>query len=289
MKLPQVVMPPKPVAPPPPAAEQTDAPAKKKGGSLGTIFALLVLVGILGGLVWAVTAGPFKDQFTALTEEPKAPDTTPKKVDLEPTPDGEKPAWLVEKEKQKAEQEAERKRMAEIEAAATDPERQRMLAELEAELKQLDYLEAEQRSLKLAAQAGAVAGVANGKKIEDLQKQIDDLKTMVAEKQNKKAARKVDPVNPDGEVEIVKDLKGARNADIGYLSLRTVNPSSANVLMNGDELGSTPLSKVPVEAGVHRLRLIDGDGRPRMLSVIIEAGKTNEMRAVDVSSLPLIP
>ncbi|MDP3155426.1 MAG: protein kinase [Archangium sp.] len=290
MKLPQVVMPPKPVAPPPPEAEQTDAPAKKKGGSLGTIFALLVLVGILGGLVWAVTVGPFKDQFTALTEEPKAPDTTPKKVDLEPTPDGEKPAWLVEKEKQKAEQEAERKRMAQIEAAANDPERQRMLAELEAELKQLDYLEAEQRSLKLAAQAGAVAGVANGKKIEDLQKQIDDLKTMMAEKQNKKTApKKVDPANPEVQVEIVKDLKGAKNADIGYLSLRTVNPSSANVIMNGDELGSTPLSRVPVEAGVHKLRLIDGDGKPRMLSITIEAGKTNEMRAVDVSSLPLIP
>ena len=103
------------------------------------------------------------------------------------------------------------------------------------------------------------------------------------------APKKVDPANPDGQVEIVKDLKGAKNADIGYLSLRTVNPSSANVLMNGDELGSTPLSKVPVEAGVHKLRLIDGDGKPRMLSITIEAGKTNEMRAVDVSSLPVIP
>ena len=110
---------------------------------------------------------------------------------------------------------------------------------------------------------------------------------MVADKEKKKAAAKK-AANPD-EVEIIKDGKGAKNASIGYLSLRTVNPSSANVLLNGDGLGSTPLARVPVEAGVHKLHLIDGDGKQRMLSVTIEAGKTNEMRAVDVSSLPLVP
>ena len=56
--------------------------------------------------------------------------------------------------------------------------------------------------------------------------------------------------------------------------------------MNGDTLGSTPLVKVPIEAGVHKLIVLDGDGKPRLLSVTIEAGKTNELKAIDVSSLP---
>jgi hypothetical protein len=68
--------------------------------------------------------------------------------------------------------------------------------------------------------------------------------------------------------------------------MRSVNPSSASVSMNGDTLGSTPLVKVPIEAGVHKLIVLDGDGKPRLLSVTIEAGKTNELKAIDVSSLP---
>ncbi len=288
------------VAPEPPAEKTADKTADvKKGSPIGAILAVVVLLALVAGGGWAVTMGPLKDKFASLDEEPKQVDTGPTKLDPNAAnPGTDKPAWLLEKEQQKAAQEEEKKRMAEIEAAANDPERQRMLAELEAELKQLDYLEAEQRSLKLAAQAGATAGVANGKKIEDLQKQIDDLKATVAEKQNKKpapakkapAANPGDPENPpkEGEVEIVKGEKGAKQASIGYLSLRTVNPSSANVLLNGDPLGSTPLAKVPVEAGVHKLNVIDGDGKMRMLSVTITAGKTNEMQAIDVSSLPFV-
>ncbi len=281
MKLPQVkaeVAKPAPAAPPP----------QKKSG-LGGMLAIAVLLVIIAGLAWAVVAGPFKEQFAKLEEPPPVVDTGPKKIDLGAvTPEGEKPAWLVEREKQKAEAEAERKRQAEMETAANDPERQRMLAELEAELKQLDYLEAEQRSLKLAAQAGQATGAANTKKIDDLQKQIDELKTLVADKQ-KKSSGAAKKVNPDGTVEVVKDSKGAKLAELGYVSLRTINPSSANVLLGGDSLGSTPLVKVPIEAGVSKLVVIDGDGKARLLSVTIEAGKTNEMRAVDVGSLPLAP
>ena len=280
MKLAAVSSAPKQAAAPEPAPE---VPVKK--GGMAAVLAVLVLFAIVGGLGWAVTMGPLKEQFKALNEEPKVVDTGPTRVEpAAPSDDTAKPAWLLEKEKQKAEQEKEKKRMAEIEAAANDPERQRMLAELEAELKQLDYLEAEQRSIKLASQQGVAAGVANGKKLEDLQKQIDELKTAVADKEKKKLRKA-----GDVEVEIIKGLKGAKNAAIGYLSLFTVNPSSTNVLLNGDGLGSTPLAKVPVEAGVHKLQVIDGDGKTRTLSVTIEAGKTNEMRGVDVSSLPVLP
>ena len=281
MKVPLV---PKQSAPPEPTPE---VPAKKSGGGIAGLVSVLVVLLLLGGLGWAVAFGPLKEQFKALSEEPKVVDTGPKKVEAIAPSNDEKPAWLIEKEKQKAEQEAEKVRMQEIEAAASDPERIRMLAELESELKQLDYLEAEQRALRLQAQAGQATGASNTQKIDNLQKQIDDLKEMVASRQKpgpKKGLRTL-----GGEVEIVKGDKDAKNASIGYLTMRTVNPSSANVLLNGDELGSTPLAKVPMEAGVHKLHVIDGDGKTRMLSVTIEPGKTNEMRAVDVSSLPLVP
>ncbi len=280
MKLPQVSAVPRQAPPPAPPVE-----TPKKGGGLVAIVAAVVVLALIGGLAWAVVAGPLKSQFTALTEEPRQVDTGPKKVDLaQPTDDTDKPAWLIEKEKQKAALEAEKQRQAEMEAAANDPDRQAALAELESQLKQLDYLEAEQRSLKLAAQAGQATGAANTKKIDDLQKQIDDLKGMVASRQ--KPGKK--PLG-EGEVEVVKDSRSARNASLGYLSLRTINPSAANVLFNGDAIGSSPFIKVPIEAGVHKLVVIDGDGKARMLSVTIEPGKTNEMRAIDVSSLPFAP
>ncbi len=295
MKLPQVSATPKPAPPPPappPAAagDDTAAGGPKKSGALTAILAVGVLVAIVGGLGWAVVAGPLKSQFQAIQEEPVQVDTGPKKVELVEGTDTEKPAWLIEKEKQKAELEAEKKRQAEAEAALNDPERQALLAQLEADLKQLDYLEAEQRSLKLAAQQGAATGQANTKKIDDLQKQIDDLKALVDAKQKKTAAKGAPTAAPpEGEVEVVKDLKSAKNAALGFLTMRTINPSAANVLLNGDAIGSTPFVKVPLEAGVHKLVVIDGDGKSRLLSVTIEAGKTNELRGIDVSSLPLAP
>ena len=274
---------------PPPAPPE---PPKKKGG-VGGIIAVVVLLAIFGGIGWAVTAGPLKEQFSKLEEQPVPVDTGPRKIELEEQgPAGTKPAWLVEREKQKAEAEAEKLRQAQIEAAMNDPERQRMLAELEAELKQLDYLEAEQRSLKLAAQQGQATGAANTKKIEDLQKQIDDLKNLVADKQKRSAAAATAAApkkNDDGTVEVVKDTKTAKKADVGFLTMRTINPAAATVLIGGDAIGSTPFTKVPIEAGIHKLVIIDGDGKSRLLSVNIESGKTAEMRGIDVGSLPLAP
>jgi serine/threonine-protein kinase len=282
--------------PPPPAptpGSDTEGSKKKGGGALGGILLVVVLLAVIGGLGWAVTMGPLKDKLAQLEEQPPPVDTGPQKLDATAAGQGgEKPAWLIEKEKQKAAQEEERRKQAEIEAAANDPERQRMLAELEAELKQLDYLEAEQRSLKLAAKEGQATGAANTKKIDDLQKQIDELKNIVADKQKKKVAPAAKTPtagtpNEGGDVEVVKGTKGAKEGGIGYLSLRTINPSSANVSLNGDGLGSTPLAKVPVEAGTHRLTVLDGDGKARLLSITIEAGKTAEFKAVDVNSLPM--
>ena len=89
------------------------------------------------------------------------------------------------------------------------------------------------------------------------------------------------------KVQIIRDKRSADAAGVGYLSLRTVNPSSAAVYEGGVALGSTPLTSVPFSAGIHKLSIIDGDSKHRMLSVSIESGKTQQMKAVDVQSLPI--
>ena len=292
MKLAPVGPTPRTAAPQPPTVIAADAGpppshpdlSKKKSGGAGGLVAVLVIVALLAGLGWAVFAGPLKDKLKLLDEPPPQVDTGPKKIEAEAAPNSEKPAWVLEKEKQKAQQEEEKRLQKEMEAAANDPERRALLAQLEADLKQLDYLEAEQRSLKLAAQQGQAN---NNQRIDDLQKQIDALKNQVASNQKKSSAPK--KAGDPGEIEVINDSKSAKNAKLGYFSLRTINPPTANVLLAGDSLGSTPLTRVPLEAGTHRLVVVDGDGRSRLLSVSIEAGKTAEFRAVDVSTLPLAP
>ncbi|MEW6434538.1 MAG: protein kinase [Myxococcota bacterium] len=301
--LPPGRLPSKPVTPPDREARtaghgEAKPPEAPKSGGLGGLVAVLLVLVVLAGAGWAVAFGPFKEQAKHWLEsevEPPPQDTGPTPIVVKPQPgDSDKPAWLLEKLKQDAELEAERARQAEIEAAANDPERQKLLEEIQAQLQQLDALEAEQRQLKIDAKAGKAVGEANAQKIAELQKQIDDLKALVEEKQARsKAPKKAgagtseSPKNPD-EIEVVKDTKSAKAADVGYLTLRTVNPSSAAVFLDGTALGSTPLVKVPMDVGVHKLRVVDGDSKSRLLSVTIDSGKTLDMKGVDVGSLPLI-
>jgi serine/threonine-protein kinase len=169
-----------------------------------------------------------------------------------------------------------------------DPERQKLLEEIQAQLRQLDALEEEQRRLKIEARASRAAGEANAAKIDQLQKQIDELKALVHEKQARSSSKGSAAKKPD-EVEVVRDAKSAKAADVGYLTLRTLNPSSAAVFLDGTSLGSTPLVKVPMDVGVHQLRVVDGEANSRLLSVTIDSGKTLDLKGVDVSSLPLAP
>ncbi|MEW5741738.1 MAG: protein kinase [Myxococcota bacterium] len=289
----------KPPTPPPEArareaAEDTSPPTAKKGGLGGLIAALGVLV-VLAGVGWAVAFGPFKEQakqwVKAETEEPVV-DTGAKPIVPEqaaPVADKDKPAWLIAKERQQAELAAEKLRQQEIEEAASDPERQKLLEEIQAQLQQLDALEEEQRQLKIEAKMGKATGEANAKKITELQSQIDELKALVHAKQEKSKASKKGGDGAPGEVEVVRDAKSAKAADMGYMTLRTLNPSSAAVFLDNTSLGSTPLVKVPMDVGVHRLRVVDGDSKSRLLSVTINSGKTLELKGVDVSSLPLAP
>ncbi len=253
----------------------------------GAVIALGLVAVMFGGLVWASWKGPLKDTGPAvsfrtmldneLNGEPPPPPVRSLEEQAK-NPIGDKPAWVLENEKQDAIAKAEADRQVEADAIANDPDRKAMLAELDSQLKQLDNLEDEQRKLKVDAQAGRALGSANSKRIDDLEKQIAGLKGAIATKKAKKG---------DLVVEVVNDSKSGRALDVGFLSLRTVNPSEAAVFDENIALGSTPLRKVPLDKGIHRLRIVDGDSKNRVLSVTIEGGKTMEFKAVDVQSLPL--
>ncbi len=265
-------------------------PAPKKGGGLGLLIGAAVVLVLLAGGGWAVTMGPLKDSAKELAQahEEKPVDTGPKPIDVaDPTGDVNTPKWLKEKQEADALAAAERERQRQIEEAASDPERVKLIEEIDARLKDLNRLEEEQRQLKLEAKAGKAVGDANTKKIESLEKQIEEMKTLIKERQERASSRGPRK-NADG-VEIVKDSRSAREASMGYVTLRTVNPSSAAVFQGGSSLGSTPLVKVPLDVGTHKLRVIDGDSKSRLLSVTVEAGKTLELKGVDVGSLPMMP
>ena len=261
--------------------------ASPKKGGIGGLHALLLVGVAMAGLGWAWWKGPLKDSGPALAlramvdkelnGEPPAP-PPPSLEELAKTAGGNKPTWVIEKEKEGALAQAEAQRQAEVDAANNDPERKAMLAELDSQIKQLDKLEDEQRALKVEAKAGTALGTSNSRRIDDLEKQISDLRGSIATKKAKKGP---------GGVEVVRDHKSAKALDVGYFSLRTLNPSEAAVFDGNTSLGSTPLVKVPLDQGVHQLRIIDGDSKGRSLSVTIEGGKVMEFKAVDVQSLPL--
>jgi serine/threonine protein kinase, bacterial len=267
-------------------SQQDTQTARAGGGGIGRIFATLVVLVVLGGGAWAVSKGPLAALFK--DDEPIATDTGPRKLDVDGNqPSGAKPAWVIEKEEDERKLAEEKARQLEIEAAAADPERLALLQEITSQIEQLNRLEEEQRQLKVEARQGKTETAVNSRRIDDLQKQIIDLKEALKEKEELKNSRRT-PRGPAGGVDVVRDVKGARANSVGYLSLRTANPSSAAVFLGRMALGSTPLMKTPIEAGVHRLRIVDADSRNRVLSVTIASGRTEELK-VNVGNLPLGP
>lgn len=63
---------------------------------------------------------------------------------------------------------------------------------------------------------------------------------------------------------------------LGSLTLLTT--PTATVKLKGRSLGSTPLSRVPLEVGTHVLELIGPDGTVKVLSVPIQVGKVTAFR-----------
>jgi serine/threonine-protein kinase len=281
-----------PTVPPAPPTEVADETAKNQlavaGGSLAGPFAAMGVLVVLAVAGWAAAFGPLRGQAEALFAADAEPvvDLGPRPIDLTVSATSAKPGWLLEQEREKQRLAEQRARQEEIERAANDPVRQKQLREYDAQLRQLDKLEAEQRLLRAESLQGRATGEANTKRIDDLQRQIDALnKAMSA---GKPGGAKTSADDPE-RVDIIRDDRSAKLHGTGFLTLHTSNPPSAAVFLGGDSLGSTPLRKTPLEAGVHRLRVVDGDSRDRVLSVQIEAGKTTEFFALDVGSLPLAP
>jgi serine/threonine protein kinase, bacterial len=272
-----------------PARRGERAPEKKEGGAGGVIF-LVLLVAVLGGLLWAGWSGPLKDSGVAvaartwleheLNGEPPAP--PPASLD-QVKPSGPKPQWLVEKEAQDERLRAEAARQKEIEDAANDPENKKILETLDAQIKELDKHEAELRQMKIEAKQ---SGQATNARIEALERQISDQKKAIEDLQGRKGRKPRAQANADG-VEVVRDQKSAKKAEVGYLTLYTVNPSKAAVFEQETALGTTPLQRVPLDEGSHTLRIVDGDSQNRTLTVTVKAGQVTELKGLDVSSMTL--
>jgi serine/threonine-protein kinase len=94
--------------------------------------------------------------------------------------------------------------------------------------------------------------------------------------------------NPDGEA-VVLDTSSPRamkKAGIGLLTLATVPPAA--VFEGQMSLGTTPLRKVPMQAGTYKLRIVDQDGVSRLFSAPVELAKEKKY-TIRVSDLPLYP
>jgi serine/threonine-protein kinase len=91
--------------------------------------------------------------------------------------------------------------------------------------------------------------------------------------------------NPGGEAVVVdtKDPRKMKKAGIGLLTLYTV-PRAA-VFDGQTSLGTTPLMKVPLQAGTYRLRVVDPEGNSRLFSAPVELAKDNKY-TIKVSDLP---
>jgi serine/threonine-protein kinase len=88
----------------------------------------------------------------------------------------------------------------------------------------------------------------------------------------------------DPEVIDTSTARGAAKAELGWLTLYTV-PRSA-VFEGDNQLGTTPLRKVPLPVATYRLRVVDPDGASRLLSAPIKPGEHTEM-TIRVGDLPL--
>jgi serine/threonine-protein kinase len=278
-----------------PAPEPLEAIALPKRSLGGPIAVVLLLVAVGGG-GWAVTAGPLKDSALVanvkqrvekeVRDEEPAPEPPKSLEELAKQNNGPKPQWMVEKEAADKVLAEEKTRQQEIEQSASDPEKQNLLKEIDGQLLTLNRLEAEQRQLLVDAKASKQTGVDNSKRIAELERKINALTANIADKKDRVA--KTGGAPKSDAVVVVNDKKSAQAADMGTLVLSTYNPAKAAVYLDTTPLGDTPL-KTPMPAGLSVLRVVDGDGKNHQLSVKIERGKTLELKAVDVGSIPLAP
>jgi len=95
-------------------------------------------------------------------------------------------------------------------------------------------------------------------------------------------------VDPSGEAEVVdtSSPRALKKAGMGLLTLATVPPAA--VFDGQTSLGTTPLRKVPLQAGTYRLRIVDPDGVSRLFSAPVGLAKESKY-TIKISDLPLYP
>jgi serine/threonine protein kinase, bacterial len=95
-------------------------------------------------------------------------------------------------------------------------------------------------------------------------------------------------LDPEGEAVVLdtSSPKAMAKAGIGLLTLTTVPPAA--VYDGQTLLGTTPLRKVPLQAGTYKLRIVDPDGVSRLFSAPVELAKEKKY-AIRVSDLPIYP
>ncbi|MBN1210419.1 MAG: protein kinase [Myxococcaceae bacterium] len=91
---------------------------------------------------------------------------------------------------------------------------------------------------------------------------------------------------PEGQAELVdtSSPQAMKKAKIGLLTLRTVPPAA--VYDGQTSLGTTPLVKVPLNAGTYRLRLVDPEGNSRLFSAPVDVAKEKKY-TIRLGDLPL--
>jgi serine/threonine-protein kinase len=80
--------------------------------------------------------------------------------------------------------------------------------------------------------------------------------------------------------------RAMKKAGIGLLTLATVPPAA--VYDGQTSLGTTPLRKVPMQAGTYKLRIVDPEGVSRLFSAPVGLAKESKY-AIKLSDLPLYP
>jgi len=257
------------------------SPVKRWGVGLG-------IFGLLGVLVWAVVWGPFQSlqpyaaKTTDWVKENVFQDKPVAEVSPPANPDDELPEWVIERRAEQARLASEREAMREYERRLDeDPEFQKILNDIDDQVRKLAQMEEEQRALREAMKEDRRAGSANTRKIADLEKKIAALSKQLNVNRSRRAQIEGKPI------QVVDDAEKAAQEGLGYFSLSTSNPTNARVYLKSNLIGTTPLVDVLIEEGMQGFHLIDSDGQRHLLALPIVRGQKHNI-AMDIKKLPLV-
>jgi len=263
--------------------------AIKKPSVVKRWFLRLVVLGLLGAGVWAVVWGPLNAPARPYAskiahwvknnvfyrepvgEEVQSEETGP-----------QIPGWLIERRAEEQRLAKEKEAMQEYDRRLSeDSAFQKLISDIDEQIRQLAQMENEQRALKAAVQADRQVGTGNTRKIEELEKRIEALSKQLEANRTKKAKIEGKPV------QVVDDANKATKEGLGYFSLSTTNPTNAKVYFKNNYIGTTPLIDTLIEEGMQEFHLLDSSGQRRRLAIPVSRGQKLNV-AIDIKTLPLV-